>query len=199
MNRTNFLRFATAAVAVAGLSFAGASALAGDYGDKKSKSDKAMTDGKTIVAIAQEAGSFNTLVAALQAAELVETLQGDGPFTVFAPKDEAFEALPTGTVDTLLKPENKETLKSILLYHVVSGKVMAADVVGLDEAETVNGQSISINVDGEKVMLNDNIQVIKTDIEADNGVIHVIDGVLIPTPGGNEAEEAMEEAGDMME
>jgi transforming growth factor-beta-induced protein len=135
---------------------------------------------KTIVDIAVADGRFTTLVTALQAAGLVETLSGEGPFTVFAPTDEAFAKLPAGTVEGLLKPESLEQLKSILLYHVVSGKVMAADVVGLTSAPTVLGQDIKITVKDGKVFLNDNVQVIITDIEASNGVIHVIDAVLLP-------------------
>jgi uncharacterized surface protein with fasciclin (FAS1) repeats len=134
---------------------------------------------KDIVDTAVEAGSFKTLAAALQAAGLVETLKGKGPFTVFAPTDEAFAKLPAGTLDSLLKPENKAKLTSILTYHVVPGKVMAADVVKLKEAKTVNGQMVKITVDGAKVKVND-ANVIKTDVGASNGVIHVIDTVLLP-------------------
>ncbi len=135
---------------------------------------------KTIVDIAVADGRFTTLVAALQAAELVETLQGDGPFTVFAPTDDAFAALPAGTLDSLLLPENKQQLTDILLYHVVSGKAMAADVVNLTSATTVLGKDVSIKVDMGSVYLNDSVMVIITDIEASNGVIHVIDAVLLP-------------------
>jgi len=134
----------------------------------------------TIVDIAVADGRFTTLVAALQAAGLVETLSGEGPFTVFAPTDDAFAKLPAGTVESLLKPENLEQLKNILLYHVVSGKVMAADVVGLTSAPTVLGQDVTITVKDGNVYLNDTVQVIITDIEASNGVIHVIDAVLLP-------------------
>jgi uncharacterized surface protein with fasciclin (FAS1) repeats len=134
----------------------------------------------TIVDIAVADGRFTTLVAAVQAAGLVETLSGEGPFTVFAPTDDAFAKLPAGTVENLLKPENLEQLKNILLYHVVSGKVMAADVVGLTSAPTVLGQDVTITVKDGKVYLNDTVQVIITDIEASNGVIHVIDAVLLP-------------------
>lgn len=134
----------------------------------------------TIVDIAVADGRFTTLVAALQAAGLVETLSGEGPFTVFAPTDDAFAKLPAGTVDSLLKPENLEQLKNILLYHVVSGKVLAADVVGLTSAPTVLGQDVTITVKDGKVYLNDTVQVIITDIETSNGVIHVIDAVLLP-------------------
>jgi uncharacterized surface protein with fasciclin (FAS1) repeats len=137
-------------------------------------------DAGTIVDIAVADGRFTTLVAALQAAGLVETLSGEGPFTVFAPTDDAFAKLPAGTVESLLKPENLEKLKNILLYHVVSGKVMAADVVGLTSAPTVLGQDVKITVKDGKVYLNDTVQVIITDIEASNGVIHVIDAVLLP-------------------
>ena len=125
-------------------------------------------------------GRFTTLVAAVEAAELVDTLKGEGPFTVFAPTDDAFAALPDGTLDTLLMPENKQQLTDILLYHVVSGKVMAADVVGLTSAPTVLGPEISITVQDGKVFLNENVEVIITDIETSNGVIHVIDAVLLP-------------------
>jgi uncharacterized surface protein with fasciclin (FAS1) repeats len=133
-----------------------------------------------IVDTAVADGRFTTLAAALQAAGLVETLKGEGPFTVFAPTDDAFAKLPAGTVETLLKPENLEQLKSILLYHVVAGKVMAADVVTLTSADAVSGAQISIKIQDGKVYLNETIQVIITDIETSNGVIHVIDAVLLP-------------------
>jgi len=133
---------------------------------------------KDIVDTAVSAGSFNTLVAAVKAADLVDTLRGEGPFTVFAPTDEAFGKLPAGTVESLLKPENKGKLQSILTYHVVPGKVMAAQVVNLTSAKTVNGQAITISTgDGVKV---DGAKVLKTDIETSNGVIHVIDSVILP-------------------
>ena len=125
------------------------------------------------------AGGFTTLVAAVKAAGLVDTLKGPGPFTVFAPTDAAFAKLPPGTLDSLLKPENKAKLVAILTYHVVPGKVMAADVVKLKTAKTVQGQSLTIKVKDGKVMVN-NANVTKTDIEASNGVIHVIDTVLMP-------------------
>ena len=134
---------------------------------------------KDIVDTAVAAGNFKTLAAALQAAGLVDTLKGPGPFTVFAPTDEAFAKLPAGTVEDLLKPENKQKLTSILTYHVVSGKVMASQVVKLHEAKTVNGQDVKIMVDGGKVMA-DNANVVQTDIQCTNGVIHVIDTVLLP-------------------
>ena len=132
-----------------------------------------------IVDTAIAAGNFKTLVAALKAADLVDTLKGPGPFTVFAPTDDAFAKLPAGTVETLLKLENKAKLRSILTYHVVAGKVMSQDVVKLDSAKTVEGQSIAIKLGDGGVMIN-GAHVIKADIEADNGVIHVIDAVLLP-------------------
>jgi len=134
---------------------------------------------KDIVDTAVSAGSFNTLVAAVQAADLVDTLKGKGPFTVFAPTDDAFAKLPAGTLEDLLKPENKDKLKAILTYHVVSGKYMAKDVVTMKMAETVNGQSFMINMDAGNVMV-DNAKVVQTDIECSNGVIHVIDTVILP-------------------
>jgi uncharacterized surface protein with fasciclin (FAS1) repeats len=134
---------------------------------------------KDIVDTAVAAGNFKTLAAALQAAGLVDTLKGPGPFTVFAPTDEAFAKLPASTVENLLKPENKQKLIAVLTYHVVAGKVMAKDVVKLQEAKTVNGQDVKIMVDGGKVMV-DNANVVKTDIQCTNGVIHVIDTVLLP-------------------
>ncbi len=135
--------------------------------------------GKDIVDTAVAAGSFKTLAAALQAAGLVQTLKGAGPFTVFAPTDEAFAKLPKGTVEDLLKPENKQKLISILTYHVVPGSVMASQVVSLKDAKTVNGQSVKISVTGGVVSI-DNAKVVKTDIKATNGVIHVIDSVILP-------------------
>lgn len=134
---------------------------------------------KDIVDTAVGAGSFKTLAAALKAADLVDTLKGKGPFTVFAPTDEAFAKLPAGTVESLLKPENKKKLVSILTYHVVPGKVTAKDVVKLSEAKTVQGSAVKIVVKDGKVMV-DNATVTKTDIEASNGVIHVIDTVIMP-------------------
>lgn len=132
----------------------------------------------TIVEVATKAGSFKTLLTAAAAANLVDTLQGPGPFTVFAPTDDAFAKLPAGTVDGLLK--DPEALKKILLYHVVAGKVTSDQVVTLTSADTVEGQPVTITVKDGKVFLNDTIQVVTTDIEASNGVIHVIDGVLLP-------------------
>ncbi len=134
---------------------------------------------KDIVDTAVGAGSFTTLVAAVQAAGLEETLRGDGPFTVFAPTDEAFAALPEGTVETLLLAENKDQLIAILTYHVVPGKVTSTDVVKVKEAKSVNGKGIPIAVKDGKVHV-DNATVVTADIMASNGVIHVIDAVIIP-------------------
>ena len=134
---------------------------------------------KDIVDTAVAAGSFKTLAQALQAADLVSTLKGGGPFTVFAPTDEAFAKLPAGTLSDLLKPENKAKLRRILTYHVVSGKVASADVVKLQTAKAVSGDSIAIRTMGGQVMV-DGAHVVKTDIAASNGVIHVIDSVILP-------------------
>jgi uncharacterized surface protein with fasciclin (FAS1) repeats len=134
---------------------------------------------KDIVDTAVGAGDFGTLVAAVKAAGLVETLKGPGPFTVFAPTDAAFAKLPPGTVESLLKPENKDKLVAVLTYHVVPGKVMAADVVKLTEAPTVQGAKAKVKVENGAVMI-DNAKVVKTDIETSNGVIHVIDAVILP-------------------
>ena len=138
-----------------------------------------MSQEMDIVETAVSAGQFNTLAAALDAAELIQTLKGDGPFTVFAPTDEAFAKLPEGTVASLLEPQNRDQLVAILTYHVVPGKVMAKDVVKLSEATTVNGSDISIKVMDGKVRIND-ATVIATDVAASNGVIHVVDTVILP-------------------
>lgn len=148
---------------------AGFSALVAHAGDTKAKD---------IVGVAIEAGSFKTLVAAVKAADLVETLQGPGPFTVFAPTDEAFAKLPSGTVENLLKPENKARLQSVLKYHVVPGKVLAADVKP-GKVKTAQGGELTIEVTDGKVMV-DGAAVVKTDVMASNGVIHVIDTVVMP-------------------
>lgn len=123
--------------------------------------------------------NFKTLVAAVKAAGLVDTLKGPGPFTVFAPTDEAFAKLPAGTLENLLKPENKAKLQSILTYHVVPGRVMAEDVLQLDSAKTVEGRSVTIKTEGGDVKVN-GARVVKTDVMASNGVIHVINTVLLP-------------------
>ena len=132
-----------------------------------------------IVDTAVASGQFKTLAAALKAAGLVDTLKGSGPFTVFAPNDAAFAKLPAGTLESLLKPENKAKLVAILTYHVVPGDVTAADVVKLSEAKTVNGAMLKVSTQNGRVMVN-NADVVKADIEASNGVIHVIDAVLLP-------------------
>ena len=132
-----------------------------------------------IVETAVANGSFNTLVAAVKAAGLVETLSGTGPFTVFAPVDAAFDALPAGTVDTLVKPENKAQLTGILTYHVVAGKVMSSDLTDGMTATTVNGQTVTFKLTGGKVMVND-AEVIIADVNTDNGVVHAINAVLMP-------------------
>lgn len=147
-------------------------ALAGGHGSKHQSSGD-------IVEVAVEAGQFKTLAAALDAAGLIETLKSDGPFTVFAPTDAAFANLPAGTVESLLKPENKDQLIAILTYHVVPGKVEAADVVKLSGATTVNGANVAIAVVDGSVKV-DNATVVKTDIAASNGVIHIIDSVILP-------------------
>ena len=134
---------------------------------------------KTIVETAVGIEDFSTLVAAVKAGGLVETLSGKGPFTVFAPTNEAFAKLPKGTVEDLLKPENKEKLVAILKYHVVPGKVMAADVVKVKEAKTAQGGAVKVTVKDDEVMINDS-KVVKADVECSNGVIHVIDSVLLP-------------------
>lgn len=154
--------FAIAASVVAGLSTA---AIAG-------------AGSKDIVDIAAGAGTFDTLVAAVTAADLVDTLKSDGPFTVFAPTDEAFAKLPAGTVETLLKPENKDQLIAVLTYHVVPGKVMSTDLVDDMQAVTVQGGSVTIDLDNGVMV--DAANVVTADIEAENGVIHVIDAVILP-------------------
>ena len=131
-----------------------------------------------IVETAKSTGTFKTLVAALTAADKVSMLKEDGPYTVFAPTDEAFAALPKGTVENLLKPENKEKLGAILAYHVMEGKVMAADVKTM-KAPTANGADLDVKVSGNKVTVND-AKIVKADVKASNGVIHVIDKVLMP-------------------
>jgi uncharacterized surface protein with fasciclin (FAS1) repeats len=142
----------------------------------QAKAQPASTD---IVDTAVAAGSFKTLAKALQAADLVDTLKGKGPFTVFAPTDEAFAKLPQATLEDLLKPENKAKLRRILTYHVVPGRVMAADVVKLKSAKAVSGDAVAIKATGGTVMVNE-AKVTKTDISASNGVIHVIDSVILP-------------------
>ena len=165
--RFEIAKFAAVAATVVGLAVGNSSAYAVDA----AKMD--------IVDTAVAAGSFKTLAAALGAAGLVDTLKGAGPFTVFAPTDDAFAKLPAGTVEELLKPENKGKLTAILTYHVVDGNVMAADVVKLKEAKTLNCMMVNVMVNGGTVMIND-ATVTSADIAASNGVIHVIDSVLLP-------------------
>lgn len=139
-----------------------------------------------IVDTAVAAGSFNTLAKALEAAGLVDALKGEGPFTVFAPTDDAFAKLPAGTIETLLRPENKDKLKAILLYHVVPGKVVAADVVKLNGKEPKTLQGGKVKISTKHGVMVDNAMVIKTDVLATNGVIHVIDTVLMPKMSAND-------------
>jgi uncharacterized surface protein with fasciclin (FAS1) repeats len=141
-------------------------------------SDSDDTVEMNLVEVAADAG-FDTLVAAVEAADLEATLQGPGPFTVFAPTDEAFAGLPEGTLESLLLPENKALLTSVLTYHVVAGEVTAEDVVGLTSATTVQGEALTITVEGGVVFIN-GVEVTQTDIEASNGIIHIIGGVLLP-------------------
>ena len=135
---------------------------------------------KDIVDTAISAGNFKTLLTAINSADLVDILKEDGPFTVFAPTDEAFAKLPEGTIDSLLKPENKKMLTEILTYHVIPGKVKAKKAANLESAETVNGSEVTINSTDESLMINNSL-VIKADIKSSNGIIHVIDSVLIPS------------------
>jgi uncharacterized surface protein with fasciclin (FAS1) repeats len=173
MKRTILLSLSAVAIAVAACSPAAsptpapatpAPSMAAELGD--------------IVEVATEAGSFATLLEAATAAGLVETLQGEGPFTVFAPTDEAFAALPDGTLEGLLA--DPEALKQILLYHVVAGKVTSDQVVGLTSADSVAGPAIAIKVEDGTVVLNDSAKVVTADVETSNGVIHVIDAVILP-------------------
>ena len=164
--------------AIAALLTVTPSLIAGDCAASKCASSSTCTAGKDIVAVASGADNFKTLVAAVKAAGLVETLQGKGPFTVFAPTDAAFAKLPAGTVESLLKPEKQDKLGAILKYHVVPGKVLASDVKTM-EAKTVQGQSVKLKVSEAGVPV-DNAKVVKTDLLAQNGVIHVIDSVILP-------------------
>ncbi|MEE4303163.1 MAG: fasciclin domain-containing protein [Wenzhouxiangella sp.] len=172
MNIRNMMTLAGAGLFLA----ASTTALAADDHGKKD-GGYGMKEEKNIVETAVAAGQFDTLVTAVQEAGLVETLSGEGPFTVFAPTDEAFAKIPEADLNALLA--DKEALTNVLTYHVVAGKVMAADVVNLSEAETVQGSTVDIKVEGDTVMI-DNARVIQTDIETSNGVIHVIDTVIMP-------------------
>jgi uncharacterized surface protein with fasciclin (FAS1) repeats len=186
--KTTTLSLIAAALGVAGLGTFAATTTAGEgccASSAKAATQTIAYDGekadKDIVETALAAGQFNTLATALTEAGLVDTLQGDGPFTVFAPTDEAFDKLPEGTLEGLLA--DKEALKNVLLYHVVSGAaVPASEVVKMDgqSVDTANGDAITITVDGDNVMINDNVKVIKTDVKASNGIIHVIDTVIVP-------------------
>lgn len=169
MSKSNINRIPALLGAMAMTLMLSATAFAGSYGKKQAD----------IVDTAVAAGNFNTLAAALEAGGLIDTLKSDGPFTVFAPTDEAFAKLPAGTVESLLLPENKDKLVEILTYHVVAGKVKAADVVTLSSASTVNGSDVAIRVEEQVVFVNDS-RVIATDIGASNGVIHVVDTVILP-------------------
>ncbi len=168
INNSNVMRILSGAIAASLLVIS----MIASAGEKKAES-------QDIVDVAVANGSFNTLAAALKAGGLIDVLKGDGPFTVFAPTDEAFVKLPEGTVENLLKPENIEQLKAVLTYHVVSGKVMAADVVKLDSATTVNGADVAISVQQQSVKVN-TATVVAADVMATNGVIHVIDTVILP-------------------
>ncbi len=172
MNTRSILRsiILTSLVAAAPMNFVSAE----DAPDKV-----AATSSKNILETAVAAGKFKTLAAAIQAAGLTDALNGSGPFTVFAPTDEAFAKLPAGTVESLLKPENKEKLQAILKYHVVAAKVMAKDAIAAKTADTLQGGSIRITAENGHVKINDS-KVVKADIVASNGVIHVIDAVLLP-------------------
>lgn len=151
-------------------------AIGGSY----TKTGTDMTSGSMdVVDMAAHTGQFNTLVAAIQAADLEEVLRGEGPFTVLAPTDQAFAKLPAGTVEDLLKPENKEKLQAILTYHVIPGRVYAKDVMAMESGKTVNGEEVRFKTEGGSVYANDAV-VTQTDIEATNGVIHVIDTVIMP-------------------
>ena len=174
MRLNNSARLRVGLVAAAAALFAAlGAAQAAHHGGMKDKY------AKDIVDTAVGAGQFNTLAAALEAGGLVDTLKGSGPFTVFAPTDAAFADLPDGTLDSLLKPENKDQLVKILTYHVVPGKVTAAQVTDLTEATTVEGQAVAISTSGDVVRIND-ATVVAADVMASNGVIHVIDKVLLP-------------------
>ena len=170
MTLNRLTKLAAFGIAFAIALIAATSVNAGNYG-KQAKSD--------IVDTAVAAGDFSTLAAALQAGDLIDTLKADGPYTVFAPTDAAFAKLPAGTVESLLLPENKDKLVAILTYHVVPGKVEAAQVVNMSAAPTANGEELAIRVEGETVYVNDSA-VVATDIAASNGIIHVVDTVILP-------------------
>ena len=168
-----------ATAALSAPAFAGCGACGGEAHTAKAAHEHPKHAGMDIVDMAAHTGTFKTLVTAVKAAGLVETLKADGPFTVFAPTDEAFAKLPEGTIASLLKPENKAELQAILTYHVVPGKVMAKDVVNLKSATTVQGSKVKIKMDNGAVMI-DGAKVVQADVSTTNGVIHVIDSVIIP-------------------
>ena len=174
-NMNTIVLLSTAIVLTTGAAFAGGEACKAN----KKMSKMIKTDAKSIVETAVSSKQFPTLVAALKAADLVDTLSGKGPFTVFAPTEEAFQKLPKGTLEALLKPENKDKLKDILTYHVVPGNVESTAAVKLNNANAVNGKNIAFKVENGSLFLNTS-KVVKTDIKCGNGVIHVIDTVLIP-------------------
>ncbi len=170
MSKMNSTKLSLVALAITALLVAPVTA--GSYGKQKD-----------IVDTAVDAGAFNTLVAAVQAADLVDALKADGPVTVFAPTDEAFAKLPAGTVESLLKPENKDQLIAILTYHVVPGKLMASDVTSMAGSQTLQGEKVQFQAKDGKVFI-DGAQVVQADIVASNGVIHVIDTVILPGQEG---------------
>ncbi len=172
------LKALVAATAISAMLPAAMTALAGHHAEGEHMAKHSMAK-PNIVEIAASNNDFSTLVAAVQAADLAEVLQGDGPYTVFAPTNEAFSALPDGTVEMLLKPENKDKLVEVLTYHVVAGEVYAKDVTALSSAKTVQGDTIQISTHDGMVMI-DNAHVVSADIAASNGVIHVIDAVILP-------------------
>ncbi|MFN8019217.1 MAG: fasciclin domain-containing protein [Acidimicrobiales bacterium] len=181
MNRSRTVKLGAVAVAAAlSLAACGSS----DNSSSKDTTTTTVAAKKTIVSVAAGNSDFSTLVSAVKAADLVETLSGDGPYTVFAPTNDAFAKVDEATLDELLKPENKDQLASILTYHVVAGKVMAADLTDGQVVETVNGQELTVGIDGDTVTLTDasggTATVTKADLDAGNGVIHVIDSVLMP-------------------
>ena len=174
MSKANCVRFSVLGICT--LAFAAAMVIFGSGATAQMSTTKPSAD---IVDTAVSAGSFKTLVAAVQAAGLVDTLKGTGPFTVFAPTDDAFAKLPPGTLESLLKPENKSKLAGILTFHVVPGKQMAANVIASKTLKTVQGQELAVEIKDGKAYVN-GAQIVKTDIVTSNGVIHVIDAVVLP-------------------
>lgn len=148
--------------------------------DAKEPPSTRQKEPRTVISVLKKAETFRTLVKAMEEAELIETLEGEGPFTIFAPDDEAFEKLPTGTLEQLMKEENRDQFKDILLYHVASGRFAAEQVTRLKEIESVEGSAIATEVADGKIQLNGRVEVTRTDLVADNGVVHVINGVLMP-------------------